>query len=69
MDKAFDFSLLPKNISGTVPKTTYTLCDRETTLFKSSKSALFFYFHKSIDNEIVEMYFDKNLMGFVVADD
>ena len=27
------------------------------------------YFHKSIDNEIVEMYFDKNLMGFVVADD
>ena len=42
MDKAFDFSLLPKNISGTVPKTTYTLCDRETTLFKSSKSALLF---------------------------
>ena len=27
------------------------------------------YFHKSIDNEIVEMYFDKNLMGFVVTDD
>ena len=22
-----------------------------------------------MDNEIVEMYFDKNLMGFVVADD
>ena len=63
------FTLTKKHFWDCSKNNTHTLCDRETTLFKSSKSALFFYFHKSIDNEIVEMYFDKNLMGFVVADD
>ena len=44
MDKAFDFSLLPKNISGTVPKTTYTHSVIEKPLCSNLQKVHYFLF-------------------------